>query len=155
MKTYSSLLQLKEFVGQEIGVSDWLTMTQKRIDTFAEATGDFNWIHVNPELAAKGPFGRTIAHGFLTLSLVPLLNQSAFTIENTKMGLNYGLNKVRLPEPLRVDSQVRGRFLLKSMEDVAPIADNPGYQIVYEVTMECEGLAKPVCIAENVQRRYG
>ncbi|MES2537125.1 MAG: MaoC family dehydratase [Pseudomonadota bacterium] len=155
MRNFSSLQALKECVGEEVGVSDWVTMEQSRIDMFAEATGDFNWVHVDPALAAKGPFGKTIAHGFLTLSLLPLLSKTALTIDNVKLGLNYGLNKVRFPTPLLVDSRVRGRFMLLSMEDVAPIDGNPGYQITFQVTMECEGGGKPVCVAENVQRRFG
>lgn len=155
MRKFDSLQDLRQSLGQEIGVSDWLEVNQDRIDKFAEATGDFNWLHVDPQRAAQGPFGRTIAHGFLTLSLLPMLNKSAFEIGNAKIGLNYGLNKVRFPQPLRVDSRVRGRFLLKSMEDVTPIDGTPGFQIVYEVTVECEGESRPVCVAENVQRRYG
>ena len=155
MRTIASLQELKECVGQELGVSDWLLIEQSRIDQFAAATGDHNWVHVDKEKAAAGPFGKTIAHGFLTLSLIPVLNQSAFTVGNTKIGLNYGLNKVRFPAPLPVGSRVRGRFTLLSMESVAPIGGNPGYQITYEVTIEREGESKPVCVAENVQRRYG
>ena len=122
---------------------------------FAEATGDFNWVHVDVERAADGPFGCTIAHGFLTLSLLPLFTNNALAIDKVKLGLNYGLNKVRFPEPLRVGSKVRGRIVLQSMEDVAPVAGNPGYQIVFQVTMEVKDRAKPACVAENVQRRYG
>jgi acyl dehydratase len=155
MRIFTSLRALQECVGQEIAVSDWLLVEQSRIDQFAEATGDHNWVHVDKELAARGPFGKTIAHGFLTLSLIPILNKNAFAIENTKIGLNYGLNKVRFPAPLPVDSRVRGRFTLLSMESVAPIGENPGYQITYEVTIEREGESKPVCVAESIQRRYG
>ncbi len=155
MRNFSSLQALKACVGEEVGVSQWVTVDQSRIDLFAEATGDFNWVHVDPALAAKGPFGKTIAHGFLTLSLLPLFTKSALAIGNVKLGLNYGLNKVRFPEPLMVDSRVRGRFKLLGMEDVAAIDGNPGYQITFQVTMECEGRSKPACVAENVQRRYG
>lgn len=155
MRTFDSLQELKTFVGQEVGLSEWITVDQSRIDKFAEATGDFNWVHVDQERAALGPFGKTIAHGFLTLSLLPLFTNNALSIGNVKLGLNYGLNKVRFPEPLPVNSRVRGRFLLSAMEDVAPVGGNPGYQITFLVTMECEGKTKPVCVAENVQRRYG
>lgn len=155
MRNFSSLPALKVCVGEEVGVSDWVTVDQSRIDLFAEATGDFNWVHVDPALAAKGPFGKTIAHGFLTLSLLPLLAKSALAIGDVKLGLNYGLNKVRFPEPLMVDSRVRGRFKLLGMEDVAAINGSQGYQITFQVTVECEGRDKPVCVAESVQRRYG
>ena len=155
MRKFASLQDLKKCVGEEVGLSDWVTIEQSRIDMFAEATGDFNWVHVDKERAAKGPFGKTIAHGFLTLSLLPLFTNNAMSIDNVKLGLNYGLNKVRFPAPLLVGSKVRGRIVLQSMEDVAPIDGNPGYQIVFQVTMECEGRTKPACVAENVQRRYG
>lgn len=155
MRNFESLKALRECVGEEIAVSDWIIIDQERIDGFAQATGDFNWVHVDPKRAAEGPFGKTIAHGFLTLSLLPMITNSALTIGNVKLGLNYGLNKVRFPTPVPVDSRVRGRILLKEMEEVAPMSGTPGYQIVFEVTVECEGAAKPACIAENVQRRYG
>jgi acyl dehydratase len=155
MRNFESLQALKQCAGEEVGVSEWLTVDQDRIDKFAEATGDFNWVHVNRERAAKGPFGRTIAHGFLTLSLLPLFTNQAITIGNVKLGLNYGLNKVRFPAPVLVGSRLRGRFKLASMEEVAPIDGNPGYQITFVVTVESEGGSKPACIAESVQRRYG
>lgn len=155
MRNFESLQALKQCVGEEVGVSDWITIDQARIDRFAEATGDHNWVHVDPVRAAQGPFGKTIAHGFLTLSLLPLITNTSITIGNVKLGLNYGLNKVRFPTPVPVDSRVRGRMRLKEMEEVAPVGGNPGYQITFEVTVECEGAAKPACIAENVQRRYG
>lgn len=155
MRNFESLQALRQCVGEEVGVSDWITIDQARIDRFAEATGDHNWVHVDPERAAQGPFGKTIAHGFLTLSLLPLITNTSITIGNVKLGLNYGLNKVRFPTPVPVDSRVRGRMRLKEMEEVAPVGGNPGYQITFEVTVECEGATKPACIAENVQRRYG
>ena len=155
MRHFESLDALKQCVGEEVGVSEWITVDQARIDKFAEATGDFNWVHVDCERAAQGPFGKTIAHGFLTLSLLPLFTNEALTIGRVKLGLNYGLNKVRFPAPVRVDSRLRGTFKLLGMEDVPPIDGNPGYQITFEVTIECEGGSKPACIAENVQRRYG
>ena len=155
MRKFTSLQELKQCVGQEVGLSDWVVIDQLRINMFAEATGDFNWVHVDVERAASGPFGKTIAHGFLTLSLLPLLTNNALAVDNVKLGLNYGLNKVRFPEPLLVGSRVRGRIVLQSMEDVAPIAGDAGYQTVLVVTVECEGKTKPVCVAESVQRRYG
>ena len=155
MRHFESLDALKQCVGQEVGVSEWIAVDQARINKFAEATGDFNWIHVDAERAAKGPFGKTIAHGFLTLSLLPLLAQNALTIGNVKLAINYGLNKVRFPAPVRVDSRLRGIVKLLAMEDVPPIDGNPGHQITFGVTIECEGGGKPACVAENVQRRYG
>lgn len=155
MRNFDSLQELKKCVGDEIGVSEWTVIEQSRIDMFAGATGDHNWVHVDRERAAAGPFGATIAHGFLTLSLLPLFTNNVIVVANVKLGLNYGLNKVRFPEPLRVGSRVRGRVVLLSMEDVAPIGGNPGYQIVFQVTVECEGRSKPACVAESVQRRYG
>ena len=155
MRKFESLQALKQCVGQEIGVSDWVMIDQQRIDLFAEATGDHQWIHVDPQRSAAGPYGKTIAHGFLTLSLLPLLTSSSIEVDKVKMGLNYGLNKVRFPAPVPVDSRVRGRIRLKQMEDVAPIDGNPGYQVTLEVTVEREGGDKPVCIAESLSRRYG
>ncbi len=155
MKTFESLQALKQHVGQEIGQSEWMVVDQARIDKFADATGDFNWVHVDPARAAASPFGKTIAHGFLTLSLIPLILNKVLTVENVKLSLNYGLNKVRFPSPVPVDSRVRGRVRLKEMEDVAPVGGNPGYQVVYEVTVDREGSDKPCCIAEMVLRRYG
>ena len=155
MRKFASLQELKQCVGQEVGLSDWVVIDQLRINMFAEATGDFNWVHVDLERAASGPFGKTIAHGFLTLSLLPLFTNNTLAVDNVKLGLNYGLNKVRFPEPLLVGSRVRGRIVLQNMEDVAPIAGSPGYQIVFLVNVECEGKTKPVCVAESVQRRFG
>lgn len=155
MRHFESLQALKQCVGQELGVSEWITIDQARIDGFAKSTEDFNWVHVDPARAAEGPFGKTIAHGFLTLSLLPHMTNSTMSIGDVKLGVNYGLNKVRFPAPVPVDSRVRGRIVLKDMTDVAAIGGHPGYQLTLEVTMEREGGSKPVCIAENVQRRYG
>ena len=155
MRVFESLDALKQCVGEEIGVSEWMTVHQDRIDKFAEATGDFNWIHVDQERAAAGPFGKTIAHGFLTLSLLPLFTSEAIALNNVKLSLNYGLNKVRFPSPVLEGSRLRGRMKLQSMENVAPIDGTPGYQITVEVTVECEGSSKPACVAESVTRRYG
>ena len=110
MHRYAHLADLQPLVGHEIGVSDWLTVDQARIDLFAQATGDHQWIHVDPERAAAGPFGTTVAHGFLTLSLVPQLFATAFDIDDVRMGVNYGLNKVRFPAPVPAGSRLRGHF---------------------------------------------
>lgn len=137
-------------VGEELGVSPWITIDQDRINRFADCTGDHQWIHVDPARAAAGPFGGPIAHGFLTLSLLPWMGEHAFDVSGQRMGINYGLNRVRFPAPVPVGSSVRGRFKLLSCEPV----DGPGLQLVVEVTVECQGLDKPVCVAESVTRRY-
>jgi acyl dehydratase len=149
MKHYPHLADLRALVGQEIGASDWLTIDQQRIDRFAEATGDHQWIHVDPGRAAAGPYGATIAHGFLTLSLLPLFFQTGFDIADVTMGVNYGLNKVRFPAPVRVGSRLRAHFKLLSYEPLPG-----GAQLTVEVTMELEGSAKPACVAESVSRRF-
>ena len=149
MTRFDSLEQFGAQLGQVVGTSDWVTVTQERIDDFARATGDMQWIHVDPVRAAAGPFGTTIAHGFLTLSLLPLLSDSALDLGGVRMGINYGLNKVRFPAPLPVNSRVRGVFKLVGFEPL-----EGGAQITMEVTMEREGSAKPVCVAESLSRRY-
>jgi acyl dehydratase len=145
---FPHLADLQARVGHEIGVSDWLRIEQSRIDRFAEATDDHQWIHVDPARAAAGPFGATIAHGFLTLSLLPPLFESAFEIADVTMGINYGLNRVRFPSPVRVGSRLRGRFRLLSFEPLPG-----GAQLVVEATVELEGSDKPACVAESVTRR--
>ncbi|MGA0797321.1 MAG: MaoC family dehydratase [Quisquiliibacterium sp.] len=150
MRVFEKMSELKALVGQEVAVSDWETITQQRIDQFAQATGDHQWIHVDPERSAKGPFGTTIAHGFLTLSLLPMFFQSAMEIRDLKMGVNYGLNKVRFTSPVPVGSELRARMSLKSIED---IADN-GVQMTWLVTVERKGSDRPVCVAESIGRRY-
>ena len=149
MRTFRSIAEMQSFVGEEIGVSDWITVSQERIQLFADATGDHQWIHVDTERAKQGPFGATIAHGFLTLSLLPEMSASAFRVEGTKMGVNYGLNKVRFPAPVPSGSQLRGRFKLLKYEPL-----EGGAQVTVEVTMEREGSDKPVCVAESVGRRF-
>ena len=149
MRRFEHLADLGPLVGQEIAVSDWIDVDQRRIDEFAHATGDRQWIHLDPVRAAAGPFGTTIAHGFLTLSLLPLLSASAMEFGDAKMGVNYGLNRVRFPAPLPSGSRLRGRFKLLDYEAI-----EGGAQLVFEVTMEREGAAKPVCVAESVARRY-
>ena len=149
MRVFKHLSELQTLVGQEIGVSDWITVDQQRIDLFAQSTGDHQWIHVDPERAAKGPFGTTIAHGFLTLSLLPEMSATAFDVEDAHMGVNYGLNKVRFTAPVPVNSRVRGRFKLMVYEPF-----EGGALITSQVTMEREGATKPVCVAESLARRY-
>jgi acyl dehydratase len=149
MRSFETIAELKELVGQEIGVSDWITVTQERIQLFADATNDHQWIHVDVERAKAGPFGTTIAHGFLTLSLLPEMAASAFGVRETRMGVNYGLNKVRFPAPVPSGSRLRGRFKLIGYEPL-----EGGAQITCEVTMEREGSDKPVCVAESIARRY-
>ena len=149
MRTFETIAELKELVGQEIGVSDWITVTQERIQLFADATNDHQWIHLDAERAKAGPFGTTIAHGFLTLSLLPEMAASAFGVRETRMGVNYGLNKVRFPAPVPSGSRLRGRFKLIGYEPL-----EGGAQLTVQVTMEREGSDKPVCIAESIGRRY-
>ena len=150
MKTFQTLSDLAACTGQEVAVSDWLTITQQQVNLFADATGDHQWIHVDPERAAAGLFGGTIAHGFLTLSLLPKFFESSFEIIESRMGVNYGLNKVRFMAPVPVGSRLRARMKLLSAE---PIEGN-GLQMAWEVTVEREGAAKPVCVAESLVRRY-
>lgn len=149
MKTFEKISDLQHLVGQELGVSEWTTITQEQVNKFAEATGDHQWIHVDPERAKAGPFGAPIAHGFLTLSLLPEMTASAFRVKETRMGVNYGLNKVRFPAPVPVGSRLRGRFKLTEY-----IALEGGAQMTVECTMEREGSDKPVCVAESLARRY-
>ena len=144
------LSDLAEWVGQDVAVSDWVLITQDRVNQFAQATGDFQWIHVDPVRAAQGPFGGTIAHGFLTLSLIPLFFESAIDLQPTGMGINYGLNKVRFTSPVRVGSRLRAHLKLLQ----ATPLENNGAQLTWEVKVECDGLDKPVCIAESIARRY-
>jgi len=143
------LADLAGRVGEVLGVSGWLTIDQARIDRFAEATDDHQWIHVDPERAAAGPFGTTVAHGFLTLSLLPWFFEHGFVVEDTQMGLNYGLNKVRFPAPVPVNSRLRAHFKLLAYEAI-----EGGAQLLVEATIEREGSAKPVCVAESLTRRY-
>ncbi|MDW5442132.1 MaoC family dehydratase [Polaromonas sp. SM01] len=150
MKTFQTLSELAACVGQEVAVSDWLTVTQAQVNLFAEATGDHQWIHVDPEKAKSGPFGAPIAHGFLTLSLLPRFFESSLTIVQSRMGVNYGLNKVRFTAPVPVGSRLRARMKLLASEPI----DNNGVQMTWEVLVEREGSAKPVCIAESLVRRY-
>lgn len=145
-----SLAELPERVGQALGTSDWVEVDQSRIDAFAQATGDHQWIHVDVQRAAAGPFGGTVAHGFLTLSLLPCMAASAFNIGNSRMGVNYGMNRVRFPSPVPAGSRLRGHFRLLACEAI-----EGGVQLTIEATIEREGSAKPVCVAQMLARRYG
>ncbi|MGA8038754.1 MAG: MaoC family dehydratase [Acidimicrobiia bacterium] len=137
-------------IGSEIGVSDWMEVTQDRVDAFADATDDHQWIHVDQQRAAQGPFGGTIAHGFLTLSLtVALAGQVELDVGSPKMAINYGLEKVRFPAPVPVGSRIRARVGLVSVSDV-----EGGIQVNRQVVIEVEGLEKPAMVAETVSRYY-
>lgn len=146
---FVSVDELKAAVGTEVGVSEWFEINQDRIDKFADATEDHQWIHVDPERAASGPFGTTVAHGFLTLSLIPGLAAGLASVEGATMGVNYGLNKVRFPAPVPSGSRVRARVQLVEVEDVPG-----GVQTVARVTVERDGGDKPVCVADTVARHY-
>jgi acyl dehydratase len=150
MKTFQHMNELEPLVGQTVAVSEWTQVTQAHIDQFAQATGDHQWIHTDPVRAAQGPFGTTIAHGFLTLSLVPQFFDSALHIEHSSMGVNAGLNKVRFTAPVPVNSRLRGHLTLLSFDWLEAGA----CQMVWSVKVEREGLDKPVCVAEAVVRRY-
>jgi acyl dehydratase len=149
MRHYPHLDDLRALVGQEIGTSEWTVVDQQRIDLFAHATGDHQWIHIDQERAREGPFGTTVAHGFLTLSLLPELFANAFVIDDVRMGVNYGLNRVRFPTPVPAGSRLRGHFRLLKYEPL-----DRGAQLTVEATIELEGSAKPACVAETVSRRY-
>ena len=148
-RRYARLADLQALVGQCVGVSPWVVVDQARIDAFAHCTGDRQWIHVDPARAATGPFGTTIAHGFLTLSLLPEFMAGAMHIADVRMGVNYGLNRVRFPAPVPVDGRLRGHLVLQGYKPLPG-----GAEIVLQVTVEREGHAKPVCVAESVTRRY-
>jgi acyl dehydratase len=150
MREIASLMELKSLVGQEVAVSEWVHITQERVNLFADATGDHQWIHVDaPRSGKESPYGGTIAHGFLTLSLLPMLMENAIRLSDVRMTVNYGLNKVRFPAPVPVGSKMRGRLTLLSVEDI-----EGGAQVIWRVTMEREGGGKPVCVAESISRRY-
>ena len=149
-KTNLSLRSLESMVGKEVGVSPWVEIPQARIDQFAEATGDFQWIHVDQEKAKNSPFGGTIAHGFLTLSMLPMLTESTFEFSDRRMGVNYGLNKVRFTAPVPAGAKIRGRFTLAKYEKI----DGNGVQTTWSAVIEREGSDKPVCVAESISRHY-
>jgi acyl dehydratase len=150
MRVIASLAELKGLVEQEVAVSDWLEISQQRVQQFAEATGDHQWIHLDVERSrAESPYGGTIAHGFLTLSLLPMMMASALQMSDVKMGVNYGLNRVRFPAPVPVGSRLRARIKLLAVEDIPG-----GAQLTWQITIEREGADKPVCVAESITRRY-
>lgn len=149
-KTFQTLGELAACVGQEVAVSDWLGVTQEQVNLFADATGDHQWIHVDVEKARSGPFGGPIAHGFLTLSLLPRILDMTLEVAESRMGVNYGLNRVRFMSPVRVGARLRGRLTLLACEPVA----NDGMQMTWEVTIELEGASKPACVAESLVRHY-
>jgi acyl dehydratase len=151
MTTTTTIAELPALTGQELGTSDWYEVTQEAVNLFADATGDHQWIHVDVDRAkAESPFGGPIAHGFLTLSLLVPLASATYQLTDAKMGVNYGLNKVRFPAPVPVGSKVRARVVLQDCQEIAG-----GVQNTLAVTMEREGGDKPVCIAEWVTRAYG
>jgi acyl dehydratase len=150
MRVIGSIAELKELVGREVGTSAWVDMPQERIQLFADATGDRQWIHVDPERCRnESPFGAPVAHGFLTLSLFPVMMASTLTLPPCRLGVNYGLNRVRFPAPVPAGSRVRARIALLDFEEI-----DGGAQLTWAVTIECEGSDKPVCVAESVARIY-
>ncbi|MDQ1039710.1 acyl dehydratase [Streptomyces sp. V3I8] len=148
-RIFTSADELKAAVGEQLGYSDWVEIDQKRIDLFADATGDHQWIHVDAPRAAAGPFGTTIAHGYLTLSLLPLFGPQLLAVEGVRMGVNYGTNKVRFPAPVPVGSRLRATAEITGVVEVAG-----GLQVSVGFTVEREGGEKPVCVAESVSRYY-
>ncbi|NLA65487.1 MAG: MaoC family dehydratase [Leucobacter sp.] len=149
MREFESADEILASVGEEVGVSSWIEVTQERVSTFADATDDWQWIHLDAERAAEGPFGGTIAHGFLTLSmLVPMMAQ-VYSAPSSKMSLNYGLNKVRFTSPVPVGSRIRGRFVLAAVDEV-----EGGLQLTWAATVEREDSDRPACIAEFIARIY-
>jgi acyl dehydratase len=149
MRTFTSPAELAGAVGEPIGPGRWYRVDQDRVDLFADATDDHQWIHVDAQRAAAGPFGGTVAHGYLTLSLLPALVSGLYRVDGVRMGVNYGLNRVRFPAPLRVGTPIRATALIAGVESVPG-----GLQVVTSVTVEGAGGGKPVCVAETVSRLY-
>ncbi len=149
MRTFANFEELRAAAGSHLGYSPWRTVEQPQVTQFAEVTDDRQWIHVDPQRAAAGPFGGTIAHGYLMLSLIPSFAAKVYRVDGVRMGVNYGLNRVRFPAPLPVGSTVRAGVRLASVEPV-----DGGVQVVAEVTIEREGQEKPCCVAETVARFY-
>ena len=145
-RTFTSVDELRDAIGDDLGSGDWLEITQDRVNQFADATGDHQWIHVDVERAKEGPFGAPIAHGYLTLSLLPLLAGGIFTVEGPKLVINYGLNKVRFPNPVPVGSRIRANAVITSVEETPA-----GVNVVVRNTVEIDGVDKPACVAENVR----
>ena len=151
MRAFKSFDDVLSCLGQEVAKSEWVSMSQERIDRFAQATEDHQWIHTDPVQAAKGPFKTTIAHGFLSLSLIPKLFESSVSLEMCKMGINYGLNRVRFTDVVPVGSRIMASFLLSSAER---LSEPDGLQSTWDVTLKREGSDKPVCVAQCVFRHY-
>jgi acyl dehydratase len=150
MRHIASLADLKDLIGQEVAVSDWIIIDQARINLFAQASDDHQWIHVDEERCRKeSPYGVPVAHGFLTLSLLPVLLGASITFPPCKLAVNYGLNKVRFPAPVQVGQRIRAHMLLQAIEDIAG-----GVQMIWDVTVDGAGLKKPVCVAELILRHY-
>jgi acyl dehydratase len=150
MRVFNGVDEISGLAGEHLGTSDWVTVEQKHVDQFAEATGDHQWIHVDPERAAQGPFGGTIAHGFLSLSLLPVLVGQVYKIDGTRMGINYGLNKVRFTSPVPVGSKVRAQVTLANVERTKDGA----VQLTTSITVELEGAERPALVAEWLTRQY-
>jgi len=145
MRVFSTVEELDAAVGDDLGTTDWLEVTQDRVDAFADATADHQWIHVDVERAKEGPFGGTIAHGYLTLSLIPQFSPQLFRLDTPGAKLNYGVNKVRFPNPVKVGSRIRATAQVVDVSDVPA-----GKQLVTRYTVEIEGESKPACVAETV-----
>ncbi|SHN16339.1 MaoC family dehydratase [Cryptosporangium aurantiacum] len=150
MEIFRSVAELEKAVGRELGPTDWFLVGQSRVDGFADVTEDHQWIHVDPERGAAGPFGATVAHGFLTVSLVPFFVNQLRRVEGVRMGVNYGLNRVRFPSPVRVGSRIRARTTMAELEQV----DDTTVQMVLRTVIEVEGGSKPACVADLVSRYY-
>jgi len=150
VKTFHGISELANAGGADLGASDWLRIDQERIDTFAAATGDHQWIHVDPERAAEGPFGRTIAHGFLTLSLLPVLQHQIYEVTGISMAVNVGLNKVRFLTPVPVGSRVRASATITEVTEL-----DGAVQVVFATTLEIEGVDKPAAVVESIGRFFG
>ncbi len=150
MESYHSVAELEAAVGREIGPTEWFEVDQQRVNGFADDTEDHQWIHIDPERAAKGPFGAPVAHGFLTLSLIPYLTSQLRQVDNVTMGVNYGLDRVRFPTPVRVGSRIRARATVISLDKLSDEA----VHLVTRVTIEVEGSEKPACVADMVSRYY-
>jgi acyl dehydratase len=149
VKTFQGIAGLAGAAGTDLGASDWLEIDQQRIDTFAAATGDHQWIHVDPERAADGPFGATIAHGFLTLSVLPVLQHQLYAVEDVRMAVNVGLNKVRFVNPVLVGSKVRARATITEVTEL-----EGAVQVVFATTIEIEGVEKPAAVVESIARFF-
>jgi acyl dehydratase len=155
IKQFATLAQIQSSLGQHSCTSDWVDITQAQVQLFADATGDQQWIHTDPVRAANGPFGAPVAHGFLTLSLLPAMFASAMDVPNTKLGVNYGLNKVRFMSPVKVGSRLRAHFKLVEFDALPAVpGTSEGVQMTWEATIELEGGSRPACVAHSIVRRY-